>query len=89
MELIIFIHVVPTQATRSAFCFLHLARRLHFFLDMCSVICLTVEGKPRKNLNQEIDPTGDRTRARCVKSSDVTPRPQRRPVLELQDILKR
>ena len=40
-------------------------------------ICLTVEGKPRKNLNQEIDPTGDRTQARCVRSNDVTPRPQR------------
>ena len=30
-------------------------------------ICLTVEGKPRKKLNQEIDPTEDRTRARCVR----------------------
>ena len=37
MERIIFILPVPTQATWSAFCFLHLARRLHFFLDMCSV----------------------------------------------------
>ena len=42
-----------------------------------SDIRLTVEGKPRKQLNQEIDPTGDRTRARCVRGSDVTPRPQR------------
>ena len=39
-----------------------------------SDICLTVEGKHRKNLNQEIDPTGDRTRTRCVTSSDVTSR---------------
>ena len=37
MERIIFILAVPTQATRSAFCFLHLAQRLHFFLGMCSV----------------------------------------------------
>ena len=36
-------------------------------------ICLTVEGKPRKNLNQETNSTGDRTRARCVRSNDVTP----------------
>ena len=32
---------------------------------------------PGKNLNQEIDPTGDRTWARCVRSNDVTPRSQR------------
>ena len=38
--------------------------------------CLTVEGKPWKNLNQEVDPTGDWTRAHCVRSNDVTPRPQ-------------
>ena len=42
-------------------------------------ICLMVEEKPRKNLNQEIDPTGDRTPARCVRSNDfrLTPRTQR------------
>ena len=40
-------------------------------------ICLTVEGKPQKNLNQEIDPAGDRTRARCMKSNYVFPRLQR------------
>ena len=40
-------------------------------------ICLIVEEKPRKKLNQEIDPTGDRTQARCVRGNDVTPRPQR------------
>ena len=39
-------------------------------------ICLTVEGKHRKNLNQEIDQTGDRIWARCVKSNNVTPRSQ-------------
>ena len=38
-------------------------------------ICFTVEGKPRKNLNQETDPTGDGTRTRSVRSNDVTPRP--------------
>ena len=27
---------------------------------------------PGKNLNQEIDPTGDLTRARCARSNDVT-----------------
>ena len=43
------------------------------FLD----IYLTVERKPRKNLNQEINPTEDRTQARCVRSNVVTPRPQR------------
>ena len=31
-----------------------------------SDICLTVEGKHQKNWKQEIDPTGDGTRARCV-----------------------
>ena len=35
-------------------------------------ICLTVERKLRKNLNQEIHLTGDQTRAQCVKSNDVT-----------------
>ena len=40
-------------------------------------ICLTVEGKPQKNLNQKIDPTGDRTRDCYVRSIDVTPKPQR------------
>ena len=42
-----------------------------------SDICLAVEGKTPKNLNQKIDPTGDRTWAPCVKSNYVTPRPQR------------
>ena len=32
---------------------------------------LRLRENPGKNLNQEIDPTGDRTRARCVKSNDV------------------
>ena len=45
-------------------------RMWHIFPD----ICHTVEGKPWKNLNLEIDPTGDRTRDRCVRSNDVTPR---------------
>ena len=30
-----------------------------------------------KKFNQEIDPLGDRTRARCVRSNDVTPMLQR------------
>ena len=38
--------------------------------------CLTVEGKPRKKPHQEIDPSKDRTRGHCVRSGDVTPRPQ-------------
>ena len=29
----------------------------------------------RKNFNQEIDLTGDRTQAHCVRSNNVTPRP--------------
>ena len=37
-------------------------------------ICLIVEVNSRKNLNQEIDPTGDRTRPRWVRGNDVTPR---------------
>ena len=41
-----------------------------------SCICLTVEGKPRKNLNQEIDPTGNQTQAHCVRSNDVAPKVQ-------------
>ena len=32
---------------------------------------------PGKKLNQEIDPTGDRIRASCVRGNDVTPSPQR------------
>ena len=39
--------------------------------DECG-LCLT-----EKNLNQGIDPTGDRTRIRCVRSNDVKPRSQR------------
>ena len=38
---------------------------------------LRVEVQPLRNLKQEADPTGDRTRARCVRSNDFTPRPQR------------
>ena len=41
-------------------------------------ICLTVDKNSRKeNLNQENDPTGNRTRARYVRGNDVTPRPQK------------
>ena len=36
--------------------------------------CLTVKVKPRKNLNQENWPDGDRTRARQLRGNDVTPR---------------
>ena len=36
-------------------------------------ICLTVEGKPRKNLIQKTDPNGDQIRARGVRINDVTP----------------
>ena len=45
--------------------------------------CPTVEEKSRKNFNQKIDTIGDRTRARCMRGNDVTPRPQRwsRPIL--------
>ena len=32
---------------------------------------------PEKTLTYEIDTTGDRTRTRCVRSNDATPRPQR------------
>ena len=42
-----------------------------------SDIYLTAEGKPRKKRNHEIELTGNRTRASCVKSNDVTPRTQR------------
>ena len=49
--------------------------------DECGPNSLTfvsrLRGKPRKILNQEIDSIGDRTRARCMRSNDVTPRPQR------------
>ena len=38
-------------------------------------VCLVVEEKLRKKLNQVIDATENRTRARCVKDNDVTPRP--------------
>ena len=47
---------------------------------------LTVEGKPRKNLNPEIEPAGNRTRARGVRSNDVVPRPQQRSILFLMEI---
>ena len=52
--------------------------------DECNLHFLTFVLQLRenlgKNLNREIDPTGDRTRARCVRNNDVTPRPQRRSV---------
>ena len=38
--------------------------RRRMYTEKFPDICLTVQGKPRKNLNEEIDPTGDRTRAR-------------------------
>ena len=38
---------------------------------------LRLRKNPGKNLNEEIDPTGDRTRAHRVRSNDITPRPQR------------
>ena len=38
--------------------------------------CLTIVGKPRKNLNHELDPTGDRNWALCVRSNDVTSQPK-------------
>ena len=34
---------------------------------------LRLREKPRKNLNHEIDPTGDRTRACCVRSKLMLP----------------
>ena len=49
--------------------------------DECSLNFLTFilqfRENPGKILNREIDPTGDRVRARCVRNNDVTPRPQR------------
>ena len=33
--------------------------------------------KTPEKLNQEIDPTGNRTRVRCMRGNDDTPRPQR------------
>ena len=38
---------------------------------------LQLRENPGKNLNQEIGPTGVRTQVCCVRSNDVTPRPQR------------
>ena len=35
-------------------------------------ICLTGEEKPRKNLTQDLVPTGDLTRARCVTGAPAT-----------------
>ena len=35
-------------------------------------ICLTGEEKPRKNVTRKLDPTGDRTRARCVTGAHAT-----------------
>ena len=43
------------------------------------IFVLPLRENPGKNRNQKIDPTGDRTRARCVRSNDVTPRTQRWP----------
>ena len=37
----------------------------------------TVVGKPPEKLKQKTNPIGDRTRARCLRSTDVTPRSQR------------
>ena len=35
--------------------------------------CFTVDEKSLENFNHEIDPTGDQTRVRCVRSNYVTP----------------
>ena len=51
-------------------------------------MCLTVEEKQRKNLNQEIDLTGDRTRVRFVRNNDVTPRPQRTLLLTHLNLIR-
>ena len=46
--------------------------------DECGTNFLTsvlrLRENPGKNLNQEIDPNGDRTRVCCVRSNEVTPR---------------
>ena len=44
-------------------------------------ICLTVEEKLRKKVNQEIDPNGDRTRVRCVRGNEVIPELQTREAI--------
>ena len=43
----------------------------------CMNAPLRLKKKPGKNLNQEIDPTGGRTRTRCVRGNDATPKLQR------------
>ena len=45
--------------------------------DDCGPNFLTFEETPRKKLNQKIDPTGNRTRARCIRNNNVIPKPQR------------
>ena len=42
-----------------------------------SDIYLTVEGNPGKTSTRKFNPTRNRTRARCVRSSDATSTPQR------------
>ena len=48
--------------------------------DECGPELLTfilwLRENPGKNLNQKIDSTGNQTRARCVRSNNVTPWPQ-------------
>ena len=49
---------------------------------------LQLRKSPGRNLNQETDPTGDRTLARCVRSNSVTPRSQGGPkIQELEGIV--
>ena len=45
--------------------------------DECGLNFQTYVLQLRKNVNQDIDPTGDRTRACSMRSNDVTLRPQR------------
>ena len=40
-------------------------------------ICVTVEEQSRKKSQPGNWPDGDRTRARCLRGNDITPRPQR------------
>ena len=43
--------------------------------EECGLIFVLQMRKTPENLNQDTNPTGDRTRARCVSGNDVTTRP--------------
>ena len=54
----------------------------------CLEFILRLTQNPGKKLNHENEPTGDRTQARCVRSSCVTPTPKRWSFAKVKEPLR-